>query len=138
MLPIYTPQPQAVFFILLPSGSDYATLLLDQPTTRRPARAEPIVSLETVGYTSTGKIIGRKLDRDAISWQDTDIMHTHLTRDMSEHDVAVLELDSEHSIRQRLYDRAFKFDRIFFSHKTDFLLSADIKRQLNIIAQPPP
>jgi hypothetical protein len=41
-------------------------------------------------------------------------VHPHLSGDVGEHFVAVLEFDAEHGVRQRLDDRPFQDDRVFF------------------------
>ena len=41
-------------------------------------------------------------------------MHPHLPGDVREHLVAVLELDTEHGVRQRLDHRSFNEDRVVF------------------------
>ena len=40
-------------------------------------------------------------------------MHAHLPGDVGQHLVAVLELDPEHGVRQRLDDRSLENDRVF-------------------------
>ena len=66
-----------------------------------------------VGDTASGEVVGGELNLDLVAGQNTDVVHTHLPRDVSEHLVPVLELDAKHRVRQRLDDRAFEHDRIF-------------------------
>ncbi len=49
-------------------------------------------------------------------------MHAHLSGDVSQHLVAVLEFDSEHRVRQRLDDRAFEHDGVFLGLRQSSLL----------------
>ena len=69
--------------------------------------------LVSVGDAATGKVVGRELDLDAVSGEDADVVHAHLSRDVGQHLVPVLELDPEHGIGQRLDDGALEDDRIF-------------------------
>jgi hypothetical protein len=46
--------------------------------------------------------VWRQLDADAVAWQDPDEVHPELAADVREDAVAVLELDREHRVRQRL------------------------------------
>lgn len=71
----------------------------------------------TVNDATTSEIVRRELYDHAILWKDLDVMLTHLPRDMTEHDVPILQFDTEHSIRQRLNDGALDFnDAFFFRH----------------------
>jgi hypothetical protein len=46
-------------------------------------------------------------------------MHPHLPGDVGQHFVAVFEFDAEHCVRQRLGDRSFQNDRVFFGLSQD-------------------
>src|SRR5690606_16458574 len=70
--------------------------------------------LVAVGDATALEVIGRQLNLDAITGQDADVVHAHLPRDVGQHLVAVLELDPEHRVRERLDDRPFEDDRVFF------------------------
>ncbi len=43
-------------------------------------------------------------------------MHPHFPRDVSQYDMAVIQLDPKHSVRKRLYYRALDFNNVFFCH----------------------
>ncbi len=43
-------------------------------------------------------------------------MHSHLTRDMGQYFVAVIQFYPEHRVRKRFNDRSFNFNCFFFSH----------------------
>ncbi len=43
-------------------------------------------------------------------------MHPHLSRDMSQYDMAIIQLDPKHSVRKRLCYRALDFNDVFFCH----------------------
>ena len=46
-------------------------------------------------------------------------MHPHLSGDMGQNFVAIFEFDAEHGVRQRLGDRSFQNDRVFFGLSQD-------------------
>ena len=73
--------------------------------------------LVTIGNAPTIKVIGRQLHRNLIAGKDTDIMHTHLSRNVSQHHVPVLQFYPEHGVGQRLRDDALKLNGILFSQK---------------------
>ena len=51
-------------------------------------------------------------------------MHTYLSRDCSQNHMAVLQLNPEHSIRERFDDRTLHFNGILFDQKDRFFLKA--------------
>ncbi len=64
------------------------------------------------------EVVGRHLNADLVSGQDSDVVHPHLSRDMAQHFVPVVELHPEHCVRKRLDDGAYYLDYVvFFSHK---------------------
>src|SRR2546429_9003132 len=71
-------------------------------------------SFVAVGDPAPRQIVGRDLHLDTVSGQDTDAMHSHLSRAVGEHLVPVLELDSEHGVGERLDNRPFEHDRVLF------------------------
>jgi hypothetical protein len=50
-------------------------------------------------------------------WQDTDVVHAHLARDVPEHDMAVFELYPERRIGQGFHDLALHLYRLFLGHR---------------------
>ena len=84
------------------------------PTGRPVAGRPPIRSLVAVGDPTPGQVVGGDLHLHLVPGEDPDTVHPHLSRAVSQHLVPVLELHSEHGIRQRLYDRPFQHDGIFF------------------------
>jgi len=80
-------------------------------------------SSESVGDATAGEVVRRKLDADPVTWQDPDEIHPQLAADMGEHPVAVLQLDREHGVGERLDDRSFHFDRISLGHRLRASLS---------------
>jgi hypothetical protein len=73
-------------------------------------------SFQSVGDASAGQVVWRELDPDAVSGQDSDEIHPELPGDMGQHAVAVLKLDREHRIWERLDYRSFDFDRVSLCH----------------------
>ena len=72
--------------------------------------------LQSVGDPAAGQVVGRQLDPDAVAGQDPDEVHPELAADVGQDAVAVLKLDGEHRVRERLDDRPFHFDRISLGH----------------------
>src|SRR5262245_56667444 len=78
-----------------------------------PGRSRQQRSLVAVGDATAGQVVRRELHLDPVAGEDADVVHPHLAGDVREHLVAVVELDAEHGVRQRLDDRAFEHDRVF-------------------------
>src|SRR5262245_17168405 len=78
--------------------------------------------LVPVGDAASGEVVGSELDLHAVARQDSDVVHPHLPGDVREHLVPVLELDTEHGVRQRLDDRAFDQDRVVLGLSQDLHL----------------
>ena len=66
----------------------------------------------TPSDTSLGQVIDRNLNGYAITGQNSDIVHSQLSRNMSRYDMLIGELDLEGCVRQCLNDYAFKFNYI--------------------------
>lgn len=43
-------------------------------------------------------------------------MHPHFPRDVSQYDMAIIQLDPKHGVRKRLRYRALDFNNVFFCH----------------------
>jgi hypothetical protein len=56
---------------------------------------------------------------DAITWEDSDVVHPHLARDMGQNLVPIFQLYPEHGIWQRLDNPALQDDRIFLGLRQD-------------------
>jgi hypothetical protein len=65
------------------------------------------------------EVVRRDLDAHPIPRQDPDAEPSHLARDMSEDDVAVVELHPEHRVRERLDHLAFELDLLFLGQLND-------------------
>src|SRR3954452_14274294 len=73
--------------------------------------------LESVGDPAAGQVVGRQLYSNPVAGQDPDEVHPELPADMSQDAVAVLQLDREHRVGQRLDDRSLDFDRVLLGHR---------------------
>ena len=78
-----------------------------------------------VNNTRSRRIVGRDLEHNPVAWEDTDVIHAHLARDIREQFVPTVELDFERGVRQRLKDDPFGADGIdfllFFRHASPAL-----------------
>lgn len=43
-------------------------------------------------------------------------MHPHFPRDVSQYDMAIIQLDPKHSVGKRLRHQALDFNNVFFCH----------------------
>jgi len=59
--------------------------------------------------TSLGKVIDRNFDRNLITGENLDIIHTELTRNMCCYNMLIRKLYLKYGIRQSLNNRTFKF-----------------------------
>ncbi len=55
-----------------------------------------------IGDSSLSKIIRGQLDRNAVTWHDTNVMFSHFTGDVSYNLMTVFELDTKLSTRKGL------------------------------------
>ena len=56
--------------------------------------------LVAVGDASSGEIIRSELDLDFVTGKNTDVVAPHLSGDMAQDIVTILELDPEHGVRE--------------------------------------
>src|SRR4051794_27648627 len=69
-----------------------------------------------VGDSSPVEVIRGELDLDPIPWKDADVVPTHLSGDVAEHVVSVVEFDPEHRVREGLGDLALHLYLLLFGH----------------------
>jgi hypothetical protein len=69
-----------------------------------------------------------------VTREDADVVTPHLSGNVTEHGVAILELDPEHCVREGLDDGAFQHDCIFFRLCDDELSSLVNSRSLIVVA----
>jgi hypothetical protein len=78
---------------------------------------EEAASFIAIHDTAAVQVVGRKLDRDLVTRQDANEVLAHLSRDMRQHLVLVLQFNFEHGIGQRFNDRGHDFNRVLFAHR---------------------
>ncbi len=66
----------------------------------------------TPGYAAFVEVVYRNLNGYAVTGQNSDIVHTKLSRNMSRYDMLVGKLYLEGGVGQSLYYRAFKFNNV--------------------------
>ena len=89
--------------------------------------------LESIDYAAARKIIGRQLYYNFVSREDADVVHAHLSRDVRQHPMSVIQLDPEHGVGERLYDAPLEFDYIFaLGHFRDQTNLYDITSRLTV------
>lgn len=77
-------------------------------------RAEGSGLFVTVRNATAMKIVRRQFHRYAISRQNLDEVHSHLSRNVRENLMTILEHDPEGSIGQALFNDSVRLDRRFF------------------------
>jgi len=72
----------------------------------------------TINNSTSAKIIRRKGDSDPVAGNDTNIMFTHFTRQMSQYKVPILiiQFHSEHCVGKGFLDYALHLYRFLFCH----------------------
>ncbi len=90
--------------------------------------------LIAVGDSPAGEIVRCELNLDLVTGKDADVVAPHLSRDMAQYVMTILELDPEHGVRERLGDGAFEHDRIFFMLWQGRCLSLRDSRRRNPLA----
>ena len=87
-----------------------------------------------VGDPALGQIVGRKLERDAVTRQYADAVAAKLSSQVGEDGAFLVELYTEQAAREFFNDGSSNFNAVFFAHypptKTDASASSAI------IAQP--
>ncbi|EJW96849.1 hypothetical protein EVA_15044 [gut metagenome] len=70
--------------------------------------------LASPGYSATGNVIGRHLNRDLVAGKYPDKVHPELTGNMCQNDVAIADIYLEHGVGQGFNYRALEFDYVVF------------------------
>src|SRR4029079_3697558 len=63
------------------------------------------------------QVVRGQLDRHLVAREDADVVHPHLSRDVPEDDVAVLELDTKRGVGEILENLALHLDDVVFRHQ---------------------
>ncbi|CRH62044.1 Uncharacterised protein [Chlamydia trachomatis] len=73
--------------------------------------------LVAVDDTASGEVVGAQFDENSILGEDSNVVLSHLSCDVTEHNVPIGQFHTEHRVRQGLNDRAFHFDdAVFLCH----------------------
>jgi len=92
--------------------ADDLALLANFLDTRSDLHGVPL--LVAVRNSTPGEVVGGELYLNLVARQNADVVHTHLSGDMSQDFVAIFEFDSEHGVRKRFDNGAFKHNGVFF------------------------
>jgi len=57
------------------------------------------ISLEAVCDTTSGEVVWGELNLNLVTRKNSDVVHAHLSGDVRQHFVSVLEFDLEHGVR---------------------------------------
>ena len=71
--------------------------------------------LESVDDAATGEVVGGYLHEHPVTGKDADEVLAHLSADVCQHLVFVLQFDPEHRIRQGLNHCGFELNGFFFA-----------------------
>jgi hypothetical protein len=63
-----------------------------------------------------GKVVWRQIHRHLVAREYLDVVHPHLSRNVTKYDVTVFQLHPERCIRQRFEDLSLHLYRFFFRH----------------------
>jgi hypothetical protein len=66
-----------------------------------------------VGDAAASHVVGRNLNLDLVAGQNTDAVHAHFPRTVSENGVPVLQFDTEHRVGKWLDDGTLYGERVF-------------------------
>ena len=70
--------------------------------------------LVAIRNATSCEVIWRELYLHLVARKDTDVVHSHLSGDMRQNFVTVLELYPKHGVRQGLEDRSFEQNGVVF------------------------
>jgi hypothetical protein len=93
--------------------SFYGTLSIHSTLRTRRVESFPLRLLVAVGDPAPGKIVRRHLDLHSVAFEDTDVVLPHLSGEVRQHVVVILQLHPECRIRQDLRHSPFDFDCVF-------------------------
>jgi hypothetical protein len=94
-----------------------SSILLGLSVTRASARHFVVVLLVPINNAAPGQVVGRELHHDAVLGQDADVVLPHLSADVGENLVSVLQLNAEHRIGQGFDHATLDLDgTVFLGH----------------------
>ena len=89
---------------------------IEQATSREFVDAVPPDLLVAVRDPAAIEVVGRQLDLHLVAGKDADVVAPHLSGDVAEDLMVVLELDPEHGVGESLEDLPLHLDLFFFGH----------------------
>ena len=69
--------------------------------------------LVPVRDATPSEVVGGEFHLHLVAGKDADVVHAHLSGDVGQDFVPVVERDLEHCVRKRFEDLAFQHDRVF-------------------------
>lgn len=72
---------------------------------------------ESVGNPPLRQVVGRQLYLYPIPWQDFDVVAANLSRNVGQNIKAIVQINSEHSVRQGFGYRAFHFNEVLLRQR---------------------
>ena len=109
--------------------ADDLALLADFLDTRSDLHGVPL--LVAVRNATPGEVVRGELYLNLVAGQNTDVVHSHLSGDMRQYLVAILELNTKHGVRKRLDNGALKHDGVFFRLGQGGLLNSGGQKTLS-------
>ena len=77
--------------------------------------------LVAINDAASREVVWAQFHDDLVLREDSDVVLTHLARDVSKNFVAVRQLHAEHGVGQRFDNRTFDFDdAVFLAHKLTY------------------
>ena len=126
-------QPQAINLLVALRCPTFERRDTHNPHTPEQRHVDTRRLFKAVRDAAAVQVVDRQLNGYTVARKDLDIMHAHLSRDVSQDIVAIFELDPKHSVGQGLDDLTLEFDNIVFAQKCSFAVNL-IKRQMDILA----
>ena len=85
--------------------------------------------LVPVRDATSGEVVGGEFHLHLVAGENADVVHAHLSGDVGQDFVPVVERDLEHGDRKRFEDLAFQHDRVFLGLWQGLLLTVSGARQ---------
>lgn len=72
--------------------------------------------LVSIGNATLGQVVWAHLQSDLVTGENANLEHAHFSGKMGKNFMAVLESDSEHGVRQELFDFTSDLQKTFLTH----------------------
>src|SRR3990170_2138905 len=103
------------------TATNHLALVADPLDARTNLHVAPVGLLVAVDHSAPAEVVGAQFDQYLVAGKDSDVMHPHLSRDVSEYLVTVVELDAKHRVGQRLGDGALDLNALFLGRARTLL-----------------